>query len=102
MEAGVGVQSESQIECRSVFGQCDELAFGRKDKYLGTEQVELYRVEKIDGVGLGVFENVFDGFQPDVEFRLFVGVSHFVFPMGGESPFGDLVFVLLSNCHRDP
>ena len=41
MEAEVGVQGESQIERRGVFGQCDELAFGRKDKYLGTEQVEL-------------------------------------------------------------
>ena len=97
MEAEVGVQSESQIECRGVFGQCDELAFGRKDKYLGTEQVELYRVEKIDGVGLGVFENVFDGFQPDVEFRLFVGVS-----VRRSRPFFRFVFVLLSNCHRDP
>ena len=100
MEAEVGVQSESQIERRGVFGQCDELAFGRKDKYLGTEQVELYRVEKIDGVGLGVFENVFDGFQPDVEFRLFVGVSHFVFRRS--RPFFRFVFVLLSNCRRDP
>ena len=101
MEAEVGVQSESQIECRGVFGQCDELAFGRKDKYLGTEQVELYRVEKIDGVGLGVFENVFDGFQPDVEFPLCISNGRRI-PVRRSRPFFRFVFVLLSNCHRDP
>ncbi len=61
VKAEVGVQGECQVECGSSGGQGNQFAFRGKDKNLGTEQVELDGIEKVDGIWLGVFKNVFNG-----------------------------------------
>ena len=102
VEAEVGVQGEGQVECRGVFGQRDEVTFWGEDENLGAEEVELDGIEKVDGIGLGVLENVFDGLEPDVEFRLFVGVAHLVFPVSGKAALGDFVHLFAAYLHLNP
>ena len=65
VQAQVGVQGEGDVEHRRVGGQGDELALGGEDDDFAGEEVELEGVQEINGAGLGVVEDVFDGAQPD-------------------------------------
>ena len=65
VQAQVGVQGKGHVEHRRVSGQGDEFALGGEDDDFAGEEVEFQRVKKVNGAGLGVVEDVFDGAQPD-------------------------------------
>ena len=91
MVAEVGVENECEIEGCGVFGQGFQFAFRGKYEYFRGKKIEFDRIEKIESVGFGIFEYFFDCFQPNIQFRFFVGTTYFVFPMSRKSPFGDFV-----------
>ena len=91
VDAYFGVKLKCHVEHCGVVGQGEQFAFRGKYDYLRREQVELQGVEKIDGVGLGVFKDVLYCRQPCAEFALLLAFADFVFPVCGESEFGYLV-----------
>ena len=85
------MENECEIEGCGVFGQGFQFAFRGKYEYFRGKKIEFDRIEKIESVGFGIFEYFFDCFQPNIQFRFFVGTTYFVFPMSRKSPFGDFV-----------
>ena len=62
--AHVGVEGIGKVERRGALGQRFELAFGGEDEDLRREEVHFHRVEKVERIGVRVFENLGDRGQP--------------------------------------
>ena len=103
-----GVDAEGEIEGRAAGGHGLNLALWREDEYLAGKEVQLDGVEEVHGVGLWVVKNFLDGAQPLVQLGLVLGVLLFlvvallVFPVGGQSLFGNLVHAVRAYLHLYP
>ena len=105
-----GVDVEGKVECRGAHRHGLYLALWCEDDYLRAEEVELYGVEEVHGIGLWVVEYLLYGAQPVLELGFFLAQHDgvvvvavvLVFPVGGKSLLGNLVHALRTYLHLDP
>ena len=108
MGAEESVYLKGKIECRTVCGHRDDVAFRGKDEYLGGKEVELYGIEEIHRIRLWVVENLLDSLQPAVEFVLsnLLGIHRvgiiLILPMGSKALLGNVVHVGRTYLHLYP
>ena len=95
---------ESEIKGRTSRRHSLYLTLGRENKYLGSEQVQLYGIEEIHGIGLRVVENLLYRAQPIVQFAVVLGyfLALLVLPVGGKALLGNLVHTVGADLHLYP
>ena len=97
------MEREGEIQCRSVLGHGLEVALRGKDEYLVSIEIELDVVQEVNGIGLRVVQDFFDGLQPLGQLALVLASSAlFVLPVGGEALFGHVVHPLTAYLHLYP
>ena len=90
-QADVAVERERHVEDSGSGRQREQFALGGEHYYFRREQVELERVEEVDGARLWVVEYVLDRTEPYGQLAFFVAFADFIFPVGGKTSFGDVV-----------
>ena len=101
-----GVYGEGEVECSASCRHGLYLSLRCEHEDLRREEVELYGVEEVHGVGLWVVEYLLDGVQPLVEFtfvfsKLYLS-SFLVFPVCCKSLFGYLVHLVRAYLYLYP
>ena len=91
MLAEFGMYLEGHVEQRRPGGESQQIALGGEDIDLRREEIQLDRIEEIDGIGGGVGEDILDRINPLIELRVIVGFTRLILPVGGISQFGDLI-----------
>ena len=101
--ANHGVDGKGKVEHGSALWEGDDFTLGGEDVELAGKEVELDGVEQVERVGLWVVEDFLDGVDPRVEFMLIVGrVLVLILPVGGKSPFGNVVHAVGADLHLNP
>ena len=101
--ADVGVDVVGEIERRGAEGQPARLAFRCEDDDFGGVERQLEVIQKVDGVFRRRVERIADLFEPLVQLVLVLRNGLLlVLPVGGHSPFGDVVHALRADLHLDP
>lgn len=98
--ADVGVDGVGEVEEGGACLEGDEVAFGGEDVDLLVLEVDFHVVEEVDGVVFAAFEDFAEFVEPVLDDG--VGGAAFVFPVGGESFFGNLVHAFGAYLDLDP
>ena len=103
VRADVGVQGEGKVQGRGVLRHGLQFTLGREDEYLRSEEVQLDGVQEVDGIGLRVVQDFFDGAEPTLQFAFVLAAAAFlVFPVCGKALFGHIVHALAADLHFYP
>ena len=104
MTAKERVYLESEVQDRTVGRHGLHLALWREDENLACEEIKLDGIEKVHRIGLWVIKNFLDSAEPVVQLSLVLMrlVALLVFPVGGETLFGNLVHAVASDLHLYP
>ena len=65
-------------------------------------QVEVYRIEELHALAVGVIEHLADGVEPDGQLAILLDLVALVAPVGSQSLLCDLVHPLATYLHLDP
>src|SRR5690606_14614562 len=85
----VGVYLEGKVQCCSSVGQLNKCTFGCEDEYFIGKEVHLEVIQKIQGILLGIAENITYLLYPLIQ--SIVRIGFFVFPVCGKPLFGNFI-----------